>query len=97
MVSGVPIDLSPISRHPVVMNPQRYTYPACAITVRFSALMRLADFPCLLTSEPVTATLMTNIVALHPERPHSPARACKFCAANYVDYKCAYCNWKEAV
>jgi hypothetical protein len=97
MVSGVPVDLSPIAKHPVVMNPQRYTYPACAITVRFSALMRLADFPCLLTSEPVTATLMTNIIALHPERPHSPARGCKFCAANYIDYKCAYCNWKEAV
>jgi hypothetical protein len=46
------------------MNPQRYAYPACAITVRFSALMRLSDYPCLLTSEPVTATMMTNIIAL---------------------------------
>ena len=44
------------------MNPQRYTYPACAITVRFSSLMRLADYPCLLTSEPITATMMTNVV-----------------------------------
>jgi hypothetical protein len=96
-VSGLPVDLSPIAKHDVVMNPQRYTYPSCAITVRFSALMRLSDFPCLLTSEPVTATLMTNIIALHKDRPHSPARSCKFCAANYIDYKCAYCNWKEAV
>ncbi len=96
-VGGLPVDLSPIERNEAVMNPQWYTYPACAITVRFSALMRLADFPCLLTSEPVTATLMTNIIALHPDKPHSPARSCKFCAANRIDYKCAYCNWKEAV
>ncbi len=96
-IQGIPVDLSPIAKNEAVMNPQRYTYPACAITVRFSALMRLADFPCLLTSEPVTATLMTNIIALHKDKPFSPARTCKFCAANYFDYKCNYCNWKEAV
>ena len=56
------------------MNPQRYAYPACAITVRFSAMMRLADYPCLLTSEPVTATLMTNIIALKPQEPAAPVR-----------------------
>ena len=27
----------------VLANPQRYAYPACAMTVRFSAMMRLAD------------------------------------------------------
>lgn len=96
-VQGIPVDLSPIENNEVIMNPQRYTYPGCGITVRFSALMRLADFPCLLTSEPVTATLMTNIIALHKDQPHSPARTCKFCAASYFDYKCGYCNWKEAV
>lgn len=97
VVQGITIDLSPIERNTVLNNPQWYTYPACAITVRFSALMRLADFPCLLTSEPVTATMMTNIIALHKKEPHSPARVCKFCAANYFDYKCKYCNWTEAV
>ncbi|MCD1294687.1 DUF2193 domain-containing protein [Methanocella sp. CWC-04] len=96
-IQGIPVDLSPIQKNEVVMNPQRYTYPGCGITVRFSALMRLSDFPCLLTSEPVTATLMTNIIALHKDQPFSPARVCKFCSANYIDYKCAYCNWKEAV
>jgi len=50
VIQGIPIDLSPIERNTVLNNPQWYTYPACAITVRFSALMRLADFPCLLTS-----------------------------------------------
>ncbi|WP_406671261.1 DUF2193 domain-containing protein [Methanolobus sp. ZRKC4] len=97
IVQGIPIDLSPIEKSEVLNNPQRYTYPACAITVRFSALMRLSDFPCLLTSEPVTATMMTNIIALHKEEAHSPARVCKFCSANYFDYKCEYCNWSEAV
>lgn len=97
LVHGIPVDLSPIEKNEVIMNPQRYTYPGCGITVRFSALMRLADFPCLLTSEPVTATLMTNIIALHKDRPYSPARACKQCAANAIDYKCNYCNWKEAL
>ena len=39
-VSGFDIDLEPIHNNEVLMNPQRYAYPACAITVRFSALPR---------------------------------------------------------
>lgn len=97
IIQGIPIDLSPIDNNTVLNNPQWYTYPACAITVRFSALMRLADFPCLITSEPVTATMLTNIISLHKKEPHSPARVCKFCAANYFDYKCSYCNWNKSV
>jgi hypothetical protein len=97
-VSGFNIDLEPIHQNEVLMNPQRYAYPACAITVRFSALMRLADYPCLLTSEPVTATMMTNIIALHKETPASPARVCKGCAsASLVDFRHAYCQYREAV
>ena len=68
-IKGIPVDLSVIDNHPVLMNPQRYTYPACAITQRFAALMSLADYPCFLTTECVTATLMTNIIALHPGTP----------------------------
>ena len=49
------VDLSPIHKNEVLMNPQRDAYPACAITVRASAMLRLSDYPCLLTSEPVTA------------------------------------------
>lgn len=97
-VSGFDIDLEPIHKNEVLMNPQRYAYPACAITVRFSALMRLADYPCLLTSEPVTATMMTNIIALHKETPASPARVCKDCAsASLIDFRHAYCQYREAV
>jgi hypothetical protein len=97
-VAGYKVDLTPIHKNNVIMNPQRYAYPACAITVRYSALMRLADYPCLLTSEPVTATMMTNIIALHKENPASPARVCKDCAsAALVDFRHCSCQWKEAV
>ena len=97
-VAGFKVNLDPINTNEVIMNPQRYTYPGCAITVRFSSLMRLADYPCLITSEPVTATLMTNVIALHKETPASPVRACKNCAsACLVDFRHGYCQWKEAV
>jgi hypothetical protein len=97
-IGSFKVDMEPIHQDEVIMNPQRYTYPACAITVRFSALMRLADYPCLLTSEPVTATLMTNIIALNKENPASPARTCKNCAAaSLVDFRHDKCQWREAV
>jgi hypothetical protein len=92
------VDLSPILKNDVLANPQRYAYPACAMTVRFSAMMRLSDYPCLLTSEPVTATLMTNIIALHKETAAAPARICKNCAsAALMDFRHCSCQWKEAV
>lgn len=98
IVAGFKVDLDPIRENEVVMNPQRYTYPACAISVRFSSLMRLADYPCLLTSEPITATMMTNIIALHKEDPASPVRGCKNCAsAALVDSRHQYCQWRESV
>ena len=96
-VKGFEVDLSPITTSEVLMNPQRYTYPSCGITVRFSSLMRLADFPCLLTSEPITATMMTNVIALNPKVPGSPVRGCKNCAFCSIDVKHEYCQWKEAV
>ncbi len=108
-IKGVEVDLSPIDSHEVVSNPQRYTYPACAITQRFAALMSLADFPCYLTPECTTATLMTNCIALSPASPGSPVRGCKNCAATSLikrnvpfvtgELKGAkgYCNWDCAV
>lgn len=97
IIGGVKVDLSPIDNHEVISNPQKYAYPACAITVRFSSLMRLADFPCLLTSEPVTATLMTNLIAMNPESPGSPARGCKFCATSDLVKTHQYCQWADAI
>jgi len=97
-VSGHKVDLSPIHKNEVLMNPQWYAYPACAMTVRMSAMMRLADYPCLLTSEPVTATMMTNIIALNKETVAAPARICKDCAsAALMDFRHCYCQWKKAV
>lgn len=96
-IKGIPVQLSAVDENEIIANPQRYTYPACAITVRFSSLMRLADFPCLLTSEPVTATLMTNIIALDPKSPGAPARVCKDCAVCTLIKRCGYCNWNSAV
>ncbi|WOF16611.1 DUF2193 domain-containing protein [Methanoplanus sp. FWC-SCC4] len=97
-ISGLPIDLIPVQTHDVIQNPQRYVYPACAITVRFAAMMSLADYPCLLTSEPVTATLMTNVVALDKNTAAAPVRACKNCAsASCVDFRHEYCQYREAV
>ncbi|MBN2733669.1 MAG: DUF2193 domain-containing protein [Methanomicrobiaceae archaeon] len=97
-VSGLPIDLTPIEKHDVIQNPQRYVYPACAITVRFAAMMSLADYPCLLTSEPVTATMMTNVIALDKKTAAAPVRACKNCAsASLADFRHEYCQYREAV
>jgi len=97
-VAGCEIDLSPIYENEVLMNPQWYAYPACAITVRASALMRLSDYPCLLTSEPVTATMMTNIIALNKKWAAAPVRACKDCAAAcLVDFRHQYCEYRDAV
>ncbi|MFA7695153.1 MAG: DUF2193 domain-containing protein, partial [Methanoregula sp.] len=97
-VGGFDVNLAPILKNDVIANPQRYAYPACAMTVRFSAMMRLADYPCLLTSEPVTATLMTNIIALNKTVAAAPARICKDCAsAALMDFRHCSCQWKEAV
>jgi hypothetical protein len=108
-IKGIKVDLSPVDNHQVVMNPQRYTYPACAITQRFAALMSMSDFPCYLTPECTTATLMTNIIALDPGVPGSPVRGCKNCAVTTLIKrnvpfvkgigagKKGYCQWDVAV
>lgn len=108
-IKGIPVDLTPIDNNEVIANPQRYTYPACAITQRFAALMTLADYPCFLTTECVTATLMTNIIALTPNKPGAPARSCKDCATTKLLKRNVpfvtgfgagakgYCEWDVAV
>ncbi len=108
-VAGIEIDLDPVRNNEVIMNPQRYTYPACAITQRFAALMSLSDFPCYLTPECTTATLMTNNIALNPGTPGAPVRACKKCAVTSLIKRNVpldsgrgqgakgYCEWHLAV
>jgi hypothetical protein len=108
-IKGIEVDLSPINNHEVVSNPQRYTYPACAITQRFAALMGMADFPCYLTPECTTATLMTNCIALAPGSPGAPVRGCKGCAVCSLIKRnvpmvtgigkgpVGYCEWHDVV
>ncbi|HYG58147.1 MAG TPA: DUF2193 family protein [Symbiobacteriaceae bacterium] len=84
-VGGVPIDLTPLDTHDVLRNIHRYTYPPCAITQRAGTVFKLADFPCLLTSEPVTATMLTHVAALHKEIPIAPIRIDKDAAV--TDYR----------
>ncbi|MEM1645499.1 MAG: DUF2193 family protein, partial [Ignisphaera sp.] len=60
--------------------------------------MRLADFPCLITSEPVTATIMTYIAALHPETPIAPPRICKACAPSFLlTGRCTHCYYRRGI
>ncbi|BDG60454.1 DUF2193 domain-containing protein [Caldinitratiruptor microaerophilus] len=73
-IGGVPVDFRPLDEHEILANPHRWTYPGCAITQRAAAIMKLSDFPCLLTSEPVTATLLTHVAALHKETAIAPLR-----------------------
>ena len=108
-IKGVEVDLAPINDHEILMNPQRHTYASCAFTQRFGALMMLADFPCFLTPETTTATLMTNIIALDPGTPGAPVRACKKCAVTSLikrnvpmvtglgGGRKGYCQWCDAV
>ena len=110
-IDGVKIDLSPIDNHDVLRNIHRYTYPPCAITQRVGTMLKFADFPCLLTSEPVTATMLTHIVALHPESPIAPFRFDKDWGATEFRYiniglgvkgagadpEVGYEQWKAAV
>lgn len=91
-IKGIKLDFSPITEHPVIANPQRYTYPACAITQRFAALMSMSDFPCYLTPECVTATAMTNMIALSPAKAGAPMKGCKDCAVSSVLNRCAPFN-----
>lgn len=71
-VAGVKVDFGPIDTNDVLANIHRYTYPPCAITQRVGAMFKFSDFPCLLTSEPVTATMMTHAASLHPEVAMAP-------------------------
>jgi hypothetical protein len=84
-IGGVAIDLTPLDNHDVLHNIHRYTYPPCAITQRAGTIFKLSDFPCLLTSEPVTATMLTHVAALHKESPIAPLRIDKDSAVS--DYR----------
>ena len=81
-VSGVTIDLSAIRLNSKLNNPQWYTYPYTGITVRYTALLRFVDQPCLLAPEPLSIVDMVNATVLNPDVPMAPVQMCKNCATN---------------
>jgi hypothetical protein len=87
----VDVDLTPVDESDVIMNPSVCSGPGPATTTRFSALMRLADFPCLITPEPLTIPLLTNITALNKKKPIAPSWHCKSCATTRYWKRHEYC------
>jgi len=91
-VNGIDIDLSAIENNEVLRNPQRYSWPECPITTRFSALLKFADEPFHLFSDPLICLYATQLIALNPEKPYLPFFNCKNCAsARLLPSRCKYC------
>lgn len=92
VVHGIKIDLSDVDKNEVLKNPQKYSWPECPITARFSALLRFADDPFHLHSDPLICMYATELIALHPEKPYLPYFFCKQCtSARLLPNKCKYC------
>ena len=97
-VYGVKIDLSAIDGNEVLRNPQRYAWPECPITARFAGLLRFADEPFHLISDPLICLYATELIALAPGKPYLPFLYCKQCAsAKLLPYRCKYCLVKRRV
>ena len=91
-VGGVEIDLSPIEENEVLSNPHRYSWPGCPITARFAALLKFADEPFHLMSDPLICLYSTELIALKPQEPYFPRIACKQCAiADILPNRCKHC------
>ena len=91
-VHGIKIDLSGVDKNEILQNPQRYSWPECPITARFSGLLRFADDPFHLHSDPLICLYATELIALNPEKPYLPYFFCKQCAsARLLPNKCKYC------
>lgn len=91
-VNGVNIDVSPIDDNEVLKNPQRYSWPECPITARFSGLLRFADDPFYLHSDPMICTYATELIAMDPSKPYLPYLFCKQCSsAKLMPSRCRYC------
>ena len=93
MVSGISVDFSPLIESGIIRDFKGCIYPNCAITHRFSTLMRFSDHFCLLNIEPVSMGLLTNIISMEPERAIAPVKSCKNCAVSSVlPKRCDYCE-----
>ncbi|MCK4478213.1 DUF2193 family protein [Candidatus Bathyarchaeota archaeon] len=95
-IYGITIDLSAIDDNEVLQNPQRYGWPECPITTRFAGLLRFADEPFHLISDPLICLYATELIALNPSEPYLPFLYCKQCAlAKLLPYRCKYCLAKR--
>ena len=91
-VNGVEVDLSPIDNNEILQNPQRYSWPECPITARFSGLLKFADEPFHLFSDPLICLYATELIALNPQKPYLPFLYCKKCASSrLLPARCRYC------
>jgi hypothetical protein len=91
-VGGVKIDLSPVDKTEMIKKP-----PTLGSNIRFSSLMKISDMPCLISSEPMSASMFANIVAFHKNDSFAPMQHCKSCAVTrYLD-RHMYCHAEESI
>jgi hypothetical protein len=91
-VGKLEIDFSPIIENEVIQSPEKYSFPANPLTARFSSLMKFADDPFHLESDPSLAVLLTNLIALSPDKPILPLSRCKGCSlSRAIPSRCKHC------
>lgn len=95
MVGDIEVDLSPIGRNQILQNPQWYTWGQTPITARFSAIIRFADEPMMLMSDPAIIAWNVFLIALKPEACLD-SDICRSCVeAIYLPERCRYCLAKR--
>jgi hypothetical protein len=91
-VAGVKVELFPLRTNTVLNHPEWFGFPFTAISTRATALLRFADLPCLLSSEPPSIMCMVNAAAMMPDKPLAPTQVCKRCVVTKLSPPlCNYC------
>jgi hypothetical protein len=95
-IGGLEIDFSPIDKNETIQSPERYSFPACPLTARLSSLLKFADDPFHLESDPSLSAFLTNVMALNPKRAMLPVSRCKKCSlSKAIPQRCKYCLSEE--
>ncbi len=95
-IGGLEIDFSPIDKNETIQSPERYSFPACPLTARLSSLLKFADDPFHLESDPSLSVFLTNIMALTPKRATLPVSRCKKCSlSKAIPQRCKHCLSEE--
>ena len=79
VAQGVPVDLSPILTDPILQDPASYTWGQLPVTVRFSTMMKFADEPFILITDPGWAPIWIGNSA--DESARSTAPTARFCSS----------------